>query len=150
MINDPRTPSALVRPVPAQSSVARTVIKIIAAVIAVLFALLLGLIVLFLIGVETGPTGKLILPVVITSPMPMLKIPYSPICRVKFCIFSADIKLGLRIVKTMHKTTSMINVPSSFLISFKNVNDFFSGDSRHHWKKLRCCGGQPHFDSCAC
>lgn len=71
MMNDPRTPNALVRPVPAQSSGARTVIKIIAAVIAVLIALLLGLIVLFLIGVETGPVALLIGMVSATLPVPI-------------------------------------------------------------------------------
>ena len=71
MINDPRNPNAFVRPIPARSSVAKTVIKVIAAVIAALFALLLGLIVLFLIGVETGPVALLIGMVSATLPVPI-------------------------------------------------------------------------------
>src|SRR6185295_7629014 len=71
MINDPRTPNALVRPLPARSSGAKTVIKIIAGVIAVLVALLFGLFVLFLIGVETGPVALLIGMVSATLPVPI-------------------------------------------------------------------------------
>src|SRR6185437_10714090 len=71
MINDPRTPNAFVRPVPAESSLVKTVIKVIAAVIAILIALLLGLIVLFLIGVETGPVALLIGMVSATLPVPI-------------------------------------------------------------------------------
>ena len=71
MINDPRTPNAFVRPLPPRSSSAKTVIKIIAGVIAVLIALLLGLIVLFLIGVETGPVALLIGMVSATLPVPI-------------------------------------------------------------------------------
>ena len=71
MINDPRTPNAFVRPLPARSSGAKTVIKIVAGVIAVLVALLLGLIVLFLIGVETGPVALLIGMVSATLPVPI-------------------------------------------------------------------------------
>jgi len=71
MINDPRTPNAFVRPLPARSSGAKTVIKIVAGVIAVLVALLLGLIILFLIGVETGPVALLIGMVSATLPVPI-------------------------------------------------------------------------------
>ena len=71
MINDPRTPNPFIRPIPAKSSGAKTVIKIIAAVIAVLVALLLGLIVLFLIGVETGLVALLIGMVSAILPVPI-------------------------------------------------------------------------------
>jgi RsiW-degrading membrane proteinase PrsW (M82 family) len=71
MINDPRAPNAIIRPIPAKASGAKTVIKIIVAVIAVLVALLLGLIVLFLIGVETGPVALLIGMVSATLPVPI-------------------------------------------------------------------------------
>src|SRR6476661_9010251 len=71
MINDHRIPNALVRPLPTKSSGVKTAIKIIAAVIAVLFALLLGLIVLFLIGVETGLVPLLIGMVSATLPVPI-------------------------------------------------------------------------------
>ena len=71
MINDPRTPNALVRPLAPRPSGAKTVIKIVAGVIAILVALLLGLIVLLLIGVETGPVALLIGIVSATLPVPI-------------------------------------------------------------------------------
>src|SRR6476660_8289104 len=71
MINDPQTPNAFVRPIPPRSSGAKTVIKIVAGVIAVLVALLFGLIVLLLIGVETGPVALLIGMVSATLPVPI-------------------------------------------------------------------------------
>lgn len=74
MINDPRTPNAFVRPIPAKSSGAKTVIKIIAGIIAGLVALLLGLIVLLLIGVETGPVALLIGMISATLPVPIYLI----------------------------------------------------------------------------
>ena len=70
MTNDPRTPNAFVRPIPARSSGAKT-IKIVAGIIAILVALLLGLIVLLLIGVETGPVALLIGMVSATIPVPI-------------------------------------------------------------------------------
>jgi RsiW-degrading membrane proteinase PrsW (M82 family) len=74
MINDPRAPNVVIRPIPAKSSGAKTVIKIIAGVIAALTALLLGLIVLFLIGVETGPVALLIGMVSAILPVPIYLI----------------------------------------------------------------------------
>jgi RsiW-degrading membrane proteinase PrsW (M82 family) len=74
MINDPRAPNALVLPIPAKPSGAKTVIKIVAAVIAILVALLLGLIVLLLIGVETGPVALLIGMVSAILPVPIYLI----------------------------------------------------------------------------
>ena len=70
MTNDPRTPNGFVRPIPARSSGAKT-IKIVAGIIAILVALLLGLIVLLLIGVETGPVALLIGMVSATIPVPI-------------------------------------------------------------------------------
>ena len=70
MINDPRTPSPALRPIPGKSS-SKTVIKIIAAVIAILVGLLFGLIVLLLIGVETGPVALLIGMVSAILPVPI-------------------------------------------------------------------------------
>jgi RsiW-degrading membrane proteinase PrsW (M82 family) len=75
MINDPRAanaanrnlPPPMARPRPAGGSV----IKIILGVIAALIALLLGLIVLLLIGVETGPVALLIGIVSATLPVPI-------------------------------------------------------------------------------
>jgi RsiW-degrading membrane proteinase PrsW (M82 family) len=49
----------------------RSAFKIIVSVIAVLFALLLGLIVLLLIGFETGPVGLLIGFIAATLPVPV-------------------------------------------------------------------------------
>ncbi|HEV7683927.1 MAG TPA: PrsW family intramembrane metalloprotease [Pyrinomonadaceae bacterium] len=74
MINDPRAPNVVIRPITAKSSGAKTVIKIIAGVIAALAALLLGLIVLFLIGVETGPIALLIGMVSAILPVPIYLI----------------------------------------------------------------------------
>jgi RsiW-degrading membrane proteinase PrsW (M82 family) len=71
MMNDPRTPNAVVRPIPIKSSGTKTVIKVIAGIIAILVALLLGLIVLLLIGVETGPVALLIGMVSATLPVPI-------------------------------------------------------------------------------
>lgn len=68
MMNDPRTPRAIV---PLKPSGSQNAIKIIAALIAALIALLLGLIVLFLIGVETGPVALLIGMVSATIPVPL-------------------------------------------------------------------------------
>lgn len=74
MINDPRAPKVVIRPIPAKSSGAKTVIKIVAGVIAALTALLLGLIVLLLIGVETGPIALLIGMVSAILPVPIYLI----------------------------------------------------------------------------
>lgn len=71
MMNNPQTPNAFVRPIPIQSSGTRTAIKIIGGVAASLLALLFGLIVLLLIGVETGPVGLLIGFVSATLPVPL-------------------------------------------------------------------------------
>ncbi len=71
MMNDPRNPNAFVRPIPAKSSGAKTAIKVIGGIIAALVALLLGLIVLLLIGVETGPVALLIGMVSATLPVPI-------------------------------------------------------------------------------
>ncbi len=71
MMNSPQTPNAFVRPIPIQSSGTRTVIKIIAGIVAALVALLFGLIVLLLIGVETGPVALLIGLVSATLPVPI-------------------------------------------------------------------------------
>jgi RsiW-degrading membrane proteinase PrsW (M82 family) len=70
MINDPRLAN-IPPPVPAKSSGYRHAIKIVLAVIAILVALLLGLIILFLIGVETGPIALLIGLVAATLPVPI-------------------------------------------------------------------------------
>jgi len=56
---------------PRTGGTARTAIKVILGVIAALIALLLGLIVLFLIGVETGPVGFLIGMVCAILPVPV-------------------------------------------------------------------------------
>ena len=58
-------------PPPKAGGTARTAIKVIAGVIAALIALLLGLIVLFLIGVETGPVAFLIGMVCAILPVPV-------------------------------------------------------------------------------
>jgi RsiW-degrading membrane proteinase PrsW (M82 family) len=71
MINDPRTPNAFAPPIAIKTSGTYTAIKIAGAIIAILFALLLGLIVLLLIGVETGPVGLLIGMVSATLPVPL-------------------------------------------------------------------------------
>jgi RsiW-degrading membrane proteinase PrsW (M82 family) len=71
MMNSPQIPNAVVRPIPIQSSTTRTVIKIIAGIVAALVALLFGLIVLLLIGVETGPVALLIGLVSATLPVPL-------------------------------------------------------------------------------
>jgi|ERR1043166_356264 RsiW-degrading membrane proteinase PrsW (M82 family) len=71
MMNNPQIPNAFVRPVPIQSSGTRTAIKVIGGVAATLLALLFGLIVLLLIGVETGPVGLLIGLVSATLPVPL-------------------------------------------------------------------------------
>src|SRR5258706_11312610 len=71
MMNNPQIPNAVVRPIPIQSSSTRTVIKIIAGIVAALVALLFGLIVLLLIGVETGPVALLIGLVSATLPVPL-------------------------------------------------------------------------------
>jgi RsiW-degrading membrane proteinase PrsW (M82 family) len=71
MMNNPQIPNAFVRPVPIQSSGTKTAIKIIGGVAASLLALLFGLIVLLLIGVETGPVGLLIGLVSATLPVPL-------------------------------------------------------------------------------
>jgi RsiW-degrading membrane proteinase PrsW (M82 family) len=68
MMNDPRAVNAFAPPKPSGAFV---VIKIVAGVIGALVALLLGLIVLFLIGVETGPVALLIGMVSAIIPVPL-------------------------------------------------------------------------------
>ncbi len=69
MTNDPRT--ALAPPLAMRPSGSKNAIKIIFGILAALVALLLGLIVLLLIGVETGPVALLIGLVSATVPVPL-------------------------------------------------------------------------------
>ncbi len=69
MTNDPRTAFAV--PIPMKPSGSANAVKIVFGVLAALIALLLGLIVLFLIGVETGPVALLIGLVSATVPVPL-------------------------------------------------------------------------------
>ncbi|HEY2975390.1 MAG TPA: PrsW family intramembrane metalloprotease [Pyrinomonadaceae bacterium] len=69
MTNDPRT--AFADPIPIKPSGSANAVKIVFGVLAALIALLLGLIVLFLIGVETGPVALLIGLVSATVPVPL-------------------------------------------------------------------------------
>jgi len=73
MMNDPRAVAASspVAPVRLKPSASRNVFKIIFGITAILIALLLGLIVLLLIGVETGPIALLIGLVSATLPVPL-------------------------------------------------------------------------------
>jgi RsiW-degrading membrane proteinase PrsW (M82 family) len=73
MMNDPRTanPAGYAPAIAIKSSAGKGAIKIVAAVIGALGALLLGLIVLLLIGVETGPVAFLIGLVSATLPVPI-------------------------------------------------------------------------------
>jgi RsiW-degrading membrane proteinase PrsW (M82 family) len=69
MINDPRT--AFAAPMVMKPSGSKNAIKIIFGILAALIALLFGLIVLLLIGVETGPVALLIGLVSATVPVPL-------------------------------------------------------------------------------
>jgi len=69
MTNDPRT--AFAAPIAIRPSGSQSVIKIVLGILAALVALLLGLIVLVLIGVATGPLGFLIGIVSATLPVPL-------------------------------------------------------------------------------
>jgi len=75
MINDPRLASVANRniapPMAMTRPAGRSVIKIILGVVAALIALLLGLLVLLLIGVQTGPVALLIGLVSATLPVPI-------------------------------------------------------------------------------
>jgi RsiW-degrading membrane proteinase PrsW (M82 family) len=71
MINDPRSPNAFPPPMAIKPSGTHNAIKIIAGIVAILIALLLGLIVLLLIGFETGPIALLIGLVSATLPVPL-------------------------------------------------------------------------------
>jgi RsiW-degrading membrane proteinase PrsW (M82 family) len=71
MINDPRSRNAFAPPVAIKPSGLRTAIKVVGGILAILIALLLGLIVLLLIGVETGPIALLIGLVSATLPVPL-------------------------------------------------------------------------------
>jgi protease PrsW len=73
MMNDPRAVAASspVAPVRLKPSANRNVFKIIFGITAILIALLLGLVVLLLIGVETGPIALLIGLVSATLPVPL-------------------------------------------------------------------------------
>lgn len=71
MINDPRTPNAFAPPMAIKPSGTHNAIKIIAGIVATLVAVLLGLIVLLLIGVETGPIALMIGLVSATLPVPL-------------------------------------------------------------------------------
>jgi protease PrsW len=70
MINDPRNPNVFAPPRAITPSGTITAIKVIAGVFAALVALLLGLIVLLLIGVETGLVPLLIGLISATLPVP--------------------------------------------------------------------------------
>jgi len=78
MINDPRPPgvaNANFTPVaPLRSSGHMTAIKLAVGVVGLLIALLLGLIVILLIGIETGPVGLLIGLVSALIPVPLYVI----------------------------------------------------------------------------
>ena len=67
---------------------------------------------------KTDPTERSMPPVMITMPIPMLKIPYIPIRRAMFCKFAGARKRGLRIATTMQSTTSNAKMPSSFLMFY--------------------------------
>ncbi len=71
MMNDPRAVAASNPVSPIKPSASRNVFKIIFAITAILIALLLGLIVLLLIGVETGPIALLIGLISATLPVPL-------------------------------------------------------------------------------
>ena len=71
MMNDPRAVAASNPVSPIKPSASRNVFKIIFGITAVLIALLLGLIVLLLIGVETGPIALLIGLISATLPVPL-------------------------------------------------------------------------------
>jgi RsiW-degrading membrane proteinase PrsW (M82 family) len=71
MINDPRSPNAFASPIAIKRSGTYSAIKIIAGILAILVALLLGLIVLLLIGVETGPIALMIGLISATLPVPL-------------------------------------------------------------------------------
>src|SRR6266436_9500804 len=71
MMNDPRAVAAANPVSPIKPSASRNVFKIIFAITAILIALLLGLIVLLLIGVETGPIALLIGLISATLPVPL-------------------------------------------------------------------------------
>ncbi|HSS22298.1 MAG TPA: PrsW family intramembrane metalloprotease [Pyrinomonadaceae bacterium] len=70
-MNAPQNLNAFARPAAIKPSGSQNAIKIIGAVIAILIALLLGLIVLVLIGVETGPVALLIGMVSAVLPVPI-------------------------------------------------------------------------------
>lgn len=73
MMNDPRAAAASspVPPLRLKSSTNTSIFKIILGITAILVALLLGLIVLLLIGVETGPVGLLVGLLAATLPVPL-------------------------------------------------------------------------------
>jgi RsiW-degrading membrane proteinase PrsW (M82 family) len=73
MMNDPRAVAASspVAPVRLKPSASRNIFKIVLGITAILIALLLGLVVLLLIGVETGPIALLIGLVSATLPVPL-------------------------------------------------------------------------------
>jgi RsiW-degrading membrane proteinase PrsW (M82 family) len=73
MMNDPRAAVAAssVSPMRLKPNASKSIFKIILAITAILVALLLGLIVLLLIGVETGPIALLIGLVSATIPVPL-------------------------------------------------------------------------------
>ena len=73
MINDPRSAGAgnFVAPLVVKPSATRSVLKIILGIAAALIAILLGLIVLLLIGFETGPVALLVGLVSATIPVPL-------------------------------------------------------------------------------
>ncbi|MGI8837592.1 MAG: PrsW family intramembrane metalloprotease [Pyrinomonadaceae bacterium] len=73
MMNDPRAIAASnpASPIRIKPSASKSIFKIILAITAILVALLLGLIVLLLIGVETGPVALLIGLISATLPVPL-------------------------------------------------------------------------------
>src|SRR5215216_5553437 len=65
---------------------------------------------------NTEPTERSMPPVMMTTPRPILNMPYVPTSRAMFCRFAAPRNRGLIAATTRHKTTNSMKIPSSFFI----------------------------------
>src|ERR1700730_2400417 len=83
---------------------------------------------------NTDPMERSMPPVIITSPMPMLKMPYMPIGRPMFSRFEAPRKRVFTAVTMTQRTTNRIMMPSSFFMGILHTpsRGFAAGGQVHN------------------
>src|SRR5580704_8472715 len=83
---------------------------------------------------KTDPMERSMPPVMITRPMPMLKMPYMPIRRAMFVRLEAPRKRGFTAVTMTQRTTNRMVMPSSFFMVSNSLplsRSFAAGGQMH-------------------